>query len=93
MRGAQDGVHQQGSSRERAFGSASVITTLRPLFLFPGQGDNFEILDIVDSKGSLAVKFHPQITFKIAFHIFQEKNIKLEKSEIPQEFLDSLKNK
>ncbi|XP_025135974.2 gasdermin-B isoform X2 [Bubalus bubalis] len=58
-----------------------------------GQGDNFEILDIVDSKGSLAVKFHPQITFKIAFHIFQEKNIKLEKSEIPQEFLDSLKNK
>jgi len=33
------------------------------------------------------------MTFKIAFHIFQEKNIKLEKSEIPQEFLDSLKNK
>ncbi|XP_061247641.1 gasdermin-B isoform X2 [Bos javanicus] len=58
-----------------------------------GQGDNFEILDVVDSKGSLAVKFHPQMTFKIAFHIFQEKNIKLEKSEIPQEFLDSLKNK
>ncbi|XP_027372624.1 gasdermin-B isoform X3 [Bos indicus x Bos taurus] len=57
-----------------------------------GQGDNFEILDVVDSKGSLAVKFHPQMTFKIAFHIFQEKNIKLEKSEIPQEFLDSLKN-
>ncbi|MXQ93125.1 hypothetical protein E5288_WYG003605 [Bos mutus] len=58
-----------------------------------GQGDNFEILDVVDSKGSLAVKFHPEMTFKIAFHIFQEKNIKLEKSEIPQEFLDSLKNK
>ncbi|XP_040100361.1 gasdermin-B [Oryx dammah] len=57
-----------------------------------GQGDNFEILDVVDSKGSLAVRFHPQMTFKIAFHIFQEKNIKLEKSEIPQEFLDSLKN-
>ncbi|XP_069399472.1 gasdermin-B isoform X1 [Ovis canadensis] len=58
-----------------------------------GQGDNFEILDVVDSKGSLTVRFHPQMTFKIAFHIFQEKNIKLEKSEIPQEFLDSLKNK
>ncbi|KAI4556344.1 hypothetical protein MJT46_014967 [Ovis ammon polii x Ovis aries] len=59
---------------------------------FQGQGDNFEILDVVDSKGSLTVRFHPQMTFKIAFHIFQEKNIKLEKSEIPQEFLDSLKN-
>uniref|UniRef100_A0A8C6FZR9 Gasdermin-B n=1 Tax=Moschus moschiferus TaxID=68415 RepID=A0A8C6FZR9_MOSMO len=58
-----------------------------------GQDDNFEILDVVDSKGSLTVKFHPKMTFKIAFHIFQEKNVKLEKSEIRQEFLDSLKNK
>ena len=41
----------------------------------------------------MTVRFHPQMTFKIAFHIFQEKNIKLEKSEIPQEFRDSLKNK
>ncbi|XP_055263751.1 gasdermin-B isoform X1 [Moschus berezovskii] len=60
---------------------------------FQGQDDNFEILDVVDSKGSLTVKFHPKMTFKIAFHIFQEKNVKLEKSEIRQEFLDSLKNK
>lgn len=33
------------------------------------------------------------MTFKIAFHIFHEMNIKLKKCEIPYKFLDSLRNK
>ncbi|XP_043760380.1 LOW QUALITY PROTEIN: gasdermin-B [Cervus elaphus] len=57
------------------------------------QDGNFEILDVEDSKENWTVKFSPKMTFKIAFHIFHEMNIKLKKCEIPFKFLDSLRNK
>ncbi|CAI9163344.1 unnamed protein product [Rangifer tarandus platyrhynchus] len=60
---------------------------------FQGQDGNFEILDVEDSKENWTVKFSPEMTFKIAFHIFHEMNIKLKKCEIPYKFLDSLRNK
>ncbi|OWK15492.1 GSDMB [Cervus elaphus hippelaphus] len=60
---------------------------------FQGQDGNFEILDVEDSKENWTVKFSPKMTFKIAFHIFHEMNIKLKKCEIPFKFLDSLRNK
>ena len=41
----------------------------------------------------MTVKISPEMTFKMAFHIFHEMNIKLKKCEIPYKFLDSLRNK
>ncbi|KAB0366812.1 hypothetical protein FD754_010968 [Muntiacus muntjak] len=54
---------------------------------------NFEILDVEDSKENWTVKFSPEMTFKIAFHIFHEMNIKFKTCKIPFKFLDSLSNK
>lgn len=91
-RGAQDGVHQGGFSRERSFGVSLDVTFT---FLFPGQEVKSQVMDSVDSKGSLTVKLPKEKTLDvgITFSRSPEQGIELSKTWILQKFLDSLKNK
>ena len=91
-RGAQDGVHQGGFSRERSFWVSLNVTFT---FLFPGQEVKSQVMDSADSKGSLTVKLPKGKTLEvgITFSRFPEQGVELSKTWILQKFLDSLKNK
>ncbi|XP_045746185.1 gasdermin-B [Mirounga angustirostris] len=58
-----------------------------------GQKAEFQVLDMVDSKGMLTVKLPKEITTVGAFHRSHKQRVKILEPRIPQQYLDSLEHR
>nr|XP_019603083.1 PREDICTED: gasdermin-B isoform X2 [Rhinolophus sinicus] len=60
---------------------------------FQGRKAEFQVVDVVDSKGMLTVTLPKEITIPRAFHGSQEQRIQILETRVSQQYLNSLENR